>query len=490
MRGGLVVVSALALALGACGKSARRERRDSAKRDVRDPVARSFHLIEPIARHLELARESPAALVRTNASYPSNDGAVVIGTSVLSLSLDGGDEEPIRWTPATGTVPLGALPGVNSDTDTTGIGAVNPSATVVVGSATDATGKVCAFRWTEATDLVDISPPNAIEARATLVSDDGAAAAGWYSILGSGEMGLFRWTSETGAEDLGMIPGGGSGEPMFLSADGSVIAGIATPSCAVLGQCPNRNTFFEWTSESGMKDLGTLAGNDICSVMFPNELSYGPLMTGYCTGGGRYEPFIWSEEDGLRGLGPLPVSDEGWPVAVSEDGRTAILQSRIQDGVIAAWRWTEDAGLRNILSSDRDGPFQFQSLRSSMSADGAVVVGRIDRNDGPKAFRFTSRGLEELPTLPNRTSSAAYGVSRDGSTIAGTSTSSTVDDPVAVVWRGDRIDRIDELLATRGIELEADVRLSFAAATPSANVLVGDADTPRGKLAWILTLEE
>jgi probable HAF family extracellular repeat protein len=58
-----------------------------------------------------------------------------------------------------------------------------------------------------------------------------------------------------------------------------------------------------------------------------------------------------------------------------------------------------------------------------VSADGAVVVGRMTNSAGwYRAFRWTEAGgMEDLGTLPGGTSSEAFGVSADGSIVVGSS---------------------------------------------------------------------
>lgn len=69
---------------------------------------------------------------------------------------------------------------------------------------------------------------------------------------------------------------------------------------------------------------------------------------------------------------------------------------------------------------------EFMSQAYGVSADGSVVVGQSDSDQGPQAFRWTNvAGMVGLGDLPGgEFSSLAYGVSADSSTVVGVSHSS------------------------------------------------------------------
>jgi probable HAF family extracellular repeat protein len=453
------------------------------------PRTATFHLIEPVQRHLDEAAMTTNASLRTRVSFVSDDLSYVIGASQLSnQGAKVPDEEPILWTLAEGTVALGALPGVDEATDETQVADIDPTGSVVVGWASNAGGGRRAFRWTEATGMVDISPPDAIEAYASLVSDDGSAVTGWFSTMDSARLQIFRWTSAGGAVDLGEIPGGIEGAPAYLSPDGSVVAGNGIPSCANDGSCESTSVFFHWSEEGGMENIGTLPGYTFCNLTFPTEVSYGPMMTGYCGGDDRYEPFIWSEADGLRGLGALPTGIASGPSAVSEDGRVAMFQGRTAAGVEVAWRWTADSGVSEIAPSADYYSVEVRGFRWGMSADGSVAIGMLRSFNETRAVRFTSGGLEMLAVPDGHETTGPLGVSRDGRTIAGSS-GPAAGPSNAVAWLNDDVVIVSDALAAAGVALGDGVTLPYASAFPNG-VIVGDAYTPNGTLAWIATLAD
>ena len=488
MRRGHVGIALVVFGLGACGGSSRSERAGEAGGSGSTTKITAFQLIDPVARHIEEAQNTGATL-NTYVDFVSGDLTFAIGWSRLSRNgAEVPDDEPIRWSVAEGTMPLGALPGMDPATDETQIWDVDATGSVVVGRARSATTATRAFRWTRETGMVDISPEGSAEAHATLVSDDGSVVAGWFSGIENQELRVFRWTSATGAVDLGAIPGVIQGEPAFLSPDGSVIAGIASPACLQDGSC-QESALFQWSEEAGMENLGALPGHDYCFATYPTAVTYGPLLTGFCVGDGGQEPFLWSEADGLRGLGTLPAGGEGGPTAVSEDGRVAIFQGRSASGTAVMWRWTANSGVSEIAPSSGYTGLQVSGFRWGMSADGSVSIGTLQTAPhGTRAARLTAQGLEVLAVPDGHEISSPSGVSRAGRTIAGSASTSTGGN-AAVVWRGDGVVVVADALVAGGVELPADATLIYASPFPN-DVLVGGARTPTGTLAWIATLSD
>ncbi|MGH8019992.1 MAG: hypothetical protein ACREIA_17280, partial [Opitutaceae bacterium] len=218
-----------------------------------------------------------------------------------------------------------------------------------------------AFRWTEATGIVDLGtldPPNnaSRSSSANDVSDDGAVVVGSsHTSGGTFSEHAFRWTQAGGMVDLGTGFGFGTdrnSRAFGVSGDGSVVVGESAfppPS----GSSFDTTRAFRWTAGGGMQSLGALetVGTSLASAV---------------------------TADGVVVVGHGSVS--------FMDGTTQTTRTR-------AFRWTETSGTQNlgILLGHE------YSAAVAVSDDGAVVVGIsstgiIDRNGGGGGFRY---GLPE-----------------------------------------------------------------------------------------------
>jgi probable HAF family extracellular repeat protein len=119
------------------------------------------------------------------------------------------------------------------------------------------------------------------------------------------------------------------------------------------------------------------------------------------------EAFRWTASAGMIGLGDLPgglfTSSAN---AVSGDGSVVVGFGNAATGQ-TGFRWTASTGMVEFTGGDLTG----------ISADGSVMVGN---GVVLGAFRWTaSGGSVSLGNLPGGFSSAAFGVSLDGSTVVG-----------------------------------------------------------------------
>ncbi len=226
---------------------------------------------------------------------------------------------------------------------------------VVVGRARDAQGRDRAFRWTAQTGMQDLGTlGGASEAKG--VSADGSVVVGW-SETASGQERAFRWTESTGMVDLL----GRRSRANGVSADGSVVVGSA-------GFAGNIHAF-RWTQATGIQDLGTLGGH----------------------------------------------SSDGY--GISGNGRVVVGGAHNTDGWQRAFRWTAETGMQNL--GNLGGAW---SAGFGASTDGSVVVGTATNTENYRAFRWTeSTGMQDLGTLPGFNWSRGYGVSGDGRVVVGAS---------------------------------------------------------------------
>lgn len=167
----------------------------------------------------------------------SADGSVVSGQSQLS----GGALHAFRWTQATGMVDLGSLAGQGNSF---GMG-VSADGSVIVGY-TDTN----AFRWTQATGMVALDPLiGGTDSRGLGISSDGSTAVG-YSTVG-GLLRATKWVSGIPI-DLGVVPGGTYSVAAKASADGSVIVGYGNVTAGGSDQA------IRWTQATGMRSISSL----------------------------------------------------------------------------------------------------------------------------------------------------------------------------------------------------------------------------------------
>ncbi len=137
---------------------------------------------------------------------------------------------------------LGTLPG-GYDSLARGVSA---DGSVVVGQAENASGYGRAFRWTQATGMIDLGTLGGDTGVAHGVSAGGDVVVGWSDSASNSR--AFRWTaSNNQMQDLGTL-GGGTSLAYGVSADGSVVVGTAQNAIFDFRA-------FRWTASSGMEDL-------------------------------------------------------------------------------------------------------------------------------------------------------------------------------------------------------------------------------------------
>lgn len=131
--------------------------------------------------------------------------------------------------------------------------------------------------------------------------------------------------------------------------------------------------------------------------------SDGSAVVGFSSSSG-----FWRTEEEIRRIGSsFDFTYPCTPYGVSADGKTVVGQVRTTDGY-RAFKWTKETGMQ-ILESLSGGA----AVAWDISDDGSVIVG----TSGSQAVRWTESGGVE--TLGIGTGTGALGVSADGSVIAG-----------------------------------------------------------------------
>ena len=188
-----------------------------------------------------------------------------------------------------------------------------------------------------------------------------------------------------------------------LSDDGRIIAGQSEEEAAL------------WTDEDGIVGIGYLRGDKNSRA---NGISGdGTVVVGQSGLRSETEAFRWTTDSGMSGLGKTANGFATVAADATRDGNTIVGRTR-DSSTFRAWYWTEAEGvidMSKVLSSAID-----------ISADGRVVVGNelnVDSGNN-QAFRWTREDGIQLfvpPVSPNINPRAhqARSVSADGSSIVG-----------------------------------------------------------------------
>lgn len=190
---------------------------------------------------------------------------------------------------------------------------------------------------------------------------------------------------------LGDLPGGEfRSEPTRISADGSTVVGW---SAADRGR-----EAFVWTEDDGMIGLGFLPGGTQSTAL--GVSGDGTTVVGFADNsdapGLQAEAFVWTREEGMRPLGILPGGSDSRARAISADGSTIVGGSQRSDGAVEAFRWTRDEGLTGI--GDLPGG-AFNSAAQNVSEDGSMIVGYGNSDQGRRGFIWTrTEGMQSVFT--------------------------------------------------------------------------------------------
>ena len=214
-------------------------------------------------------------------------------------------------------------------------------------------------------------------------------------------------------QGLGDIPGGIFFSKAFgVSPDGALVVGQSNSGRGMEA--------FVWTQHDGMVGLGDFDEKQAFS------LATAVSNNGLVVGRGRHltqdQAFRWTRGEGLGGLvnhAEHAVSTEA--LALSANGQRIvgnIFNKKSSTKHKMAFLWTDGSGIKEL--GDLPGGEEW-SLAHAVSADGQVVVGRSKSSNGIEAFYWTEeKGMVPLGDLSDGDFfSTALGISADGKVIVG-----------------------------------------------------------------------
>jgi probable HAF family extracellular repeat protein len=322
--------------------------------------------------------------------------------------------------------------------------------------------------------------------RAYGVSDDGSTVVG-TSISESGEE-AFRWTLPEGISGLGDLPGGSFNSiASAASYDGTIIVGAGNIDASVEA--------FRWTETGGMIGLGVLLNSTDDMSRAYDVSSDGSVIVG-ASGVLAHDPFlnidaisspesfIWTESDGMVGLGTLSPEFSSVAQGVSSLGDVVVGFSGPY-----AFRWTTADGMAALDNL----PDHNQAMAFDVSADGEVIVGWTGGSSTPtQAFRWTtSSGMEGLGHLEGGAypQSIALSTSGDGSVVVGHSSSDKGYE--AFIWTADEgMQSLNDYLVANGIDMTGWFLSEARGISNYGTVIVGIGSNPDGNIeGWIVQID-
>jgi len=321
---------------------------------------------------------------------------MINGISHATLWLD--DDEPID---------LGFISGSAADNATYGSEALAVSADgrVVVGSCNVfefGENTLHAFRWTRETGMQDLGTLQndhpefgALISYANGISDDGTVISGSsQENIGDGSyQRAFRWTAETGMVGIGGR--GGYGDPIIganISRNGQYIVGRANNTHFTLQTTTFRYANNAWKLMPFLAEIG----NDL---HVPYAVSDNGVVVGYAGFFAENKhAYLWSPDEGRK----LSLGIDTLATDISADGGT-ILLTGTYPATTNSWLWTAQQGRVDI------GVFGAYGM--SEYAD--YIVGSRNVNlSNEEAVRWSQGdGIEALKQLPGHQTSKANRVS-------------------------------------------------------------------------------
>jgi len=287
------------------------------------------------------------------------------------------------------------------------------------------------------------------------VSPDGRTAVG-----GSGGRAIL-WTRAGGLVDLGVLPGGTSSVATAISDDGTVVAGQSESS--------DRERAFRWTNETGMQDLGKLtpAGWSSWATGISGD---GQVIVGTAVETTQIWAVKWTASSGIEAIEENPGFQEAW--GISRDGQVVIGTYRPDPTVFdSAAKWTAEHGVQSLGLLPEGG--QGWASAYGLNSDGSIIVGTNSLNPGNKPVVWrNSLTPEELPHPPGSTLASLAATSETGTVMVGTG-SVPFEGARAAIWLNmTQALWLDDYLAGIGVDLTGWSRLETATGISSDGMTI------------------
>ncbi len=338
--------------------------------------------------------------------------------------------------------------------------------------------------------LLDNGGPSVFRSESYGVSGDGSVVFGSSTSAGGGE--AFRWTAQTGIQGLGDIAGGQFRSlAKDASYDGSTIVGYGTTLNAY-GETVEHP--FVWTEE-GMQELDqpywTQKSSNPLSISSDGTVAAGVITTMFTQWGSfQRRSILWDLEDGTTTLMDWPANVGSdfriHRVDISGNGSSILVAGGSGNGMI----WTAEAGYRATCAGSA----------VALSGDGETIAGYggFSQPYYGSAYVWTEdAGKTRIGTYEDEYRNFPYDLSYDGSVVVGglfdDYAMEEEDVYIAYIWTEEDGVRLvkDMLVDQYGLDL---VGWNLAIATGISDdgmTIVGSGYNPDGvEEGWIATIPE
>lgn len=251
-----------------------------------------------------------------------------------------------------------------------------------------------------------LGPPGAVQSFAWDASAGGSVAVGtsWVQAGSAFPPHAIRWSG--GAfQDLGTLnPNAQEAQALAVSDDGSKVVGWSRGTSGF--QRP-----FLWTATGGMQELPNVPGTDAIAADISPD---GSIVVGRFDGGNGWHAFRWSAGV-VTDLGFLPGGRNSKAEAACGLGAAIVGSTEDSNIIQRAFRWRSSGGMENLGGVGKDS----LAYAEGCSDDGNVVAGTSMNDKGNlRPTRWDPNGPRDLGTLGGN-SGEAHAISSDGAIVVG-----------------------------------------------------------------------